>query len=57
MLKYSHIVNNSSLSGQFVKLSFSFKMSSFYNGKFGRAMSDFKHGHWRPVFDGRETKS
>ena len=39
---------NSFLSGQVVKLSFSFKMSGVYifHGKLGHAMSDFKHRHW-----------
>ena len=41
-------------SGLFVKLSFSYKMSGviFFHGKFGHAMSDFKHGHWCHAFIG-----
>ena len=45
----SHL--NSFRSRQFVKLSF-----IFFHGKFGRAMSDFKHGHWWPGFIGPADK-
>ena len=45
-------------SGQFVKLSFIIKMSGviFFHGKFGRALNDFKRGHWWPGFKGPVDK-
>ena len=51
-------VINSFRSEQFVKLPFMFKMRVFYifHAKFGRAMSDFKHGHWAPSFKGPADK-